>query len=293
VEAIATGPSRPEPGPRGPRSRPGPADPAHDDGADLAGAGSPWLPLYLSEPARASAEFGALLALAGWFPALPRGDGQPVLVLPGLLATDASTLPLRQVLTRLGYPVSGWLLGRNVGPTRKVVAGLADRLDELADRHGRPVSVIGWSLGGIFARALARRRPAAVRQVITLGSPFRLARTSQTRAHHVFERYSHLHVEQWELPLEGGPDAPRMTVPATSVYSVLDGIVHWRACLDDPSPRAENIEVFSSHLGLGHHPAVVYAVADRLAQRQGDWAPFRPPLLLRPAYPRPRRPASP
>lgn len=86
------------------------------------------------------------------------------------------------------------------------------------------------------------------------------------------------------LPLE--QQAVPLTVPATSVYSKLDGIVAWQACLETPGPRAENIAVLASHLGIGHHPAALYAVADRLAQADGTWAPLRPPAFLRPALPR-------
>ena len=251
---------------------------------------APSLLWYLTDPARAAWEYGALLGSAALLAELPRGDDHPVLVLPGLMAGDGSTLTLRAILRRLGYYVHGWQLGRNIGPTARAVSGMRARLDELHTRHGRRVSVLGWSLGGIYARELARRSPDAVRQVITLGSPFRLSRVSQSRAHRVFQRYSHLHVEHWELPLE---DRSRpLPVPATSIYSKLDGIVAWRTCLDDPSPRAENIAVLSSHFGLGHHPAVIWAVSDRLAQPEGGWTPFRPPALLRPAFPRPDAPAA-
>src|SRR6476646_5869307 len=142
----------------------------------------PTLPLYLTEPGRAAADFGLYLAARPLLPRLPRGDGHPVLVLPGLLADAVSTRILRRVLRRLDYHVHGWRLGRNIGPTAECVSGLRDRMEDLSDRYGRPVSLIGWSLGGIFARDIARRAPEAVRQVITLGSPFRLARYSQTRA---------------------------------------------------------------------------------------------------------------
>jgi pimeloyl-ACP methyl ester carboxylesterase len=162
---------------------------------------------------------------------------------------------------------------------------MRDRVAELSDRYGRPMSLIGWSLGGIFARDIARRTPDSVRQVITLGSPFRLERASQTRATRVFDRYSHLHVEHRDFPLEA--DGVPMPVPATSIYSHFDGIVHWPACLNLPGERCENIAVYASHLGLGHHPAVLYAIADRLAQPEGSWEPFHPPLFLRPAYPHP------
>jgi pimeloyl-ACP methyl ester carboxylesterase len=234
------------------------------------------------------ADYGLYLAARPLAPRLPRGDGHPVLVLPGLLADDVSTRALRAVLRRLGYQVHGWGLGRNIGPTAACVKGMRDTLSYLNDEYGQPVSLIGWSLGGIFARDLARRSPAAVRQVITLGSPFRLARNTQTRASKVFERFSHLHVEHRTFPLERNAEPLRM--PATSIYSHFDGIVHWQACLDTPGERCENIAVMASHLGLGHHPASIWAIADRLAQPEGAWRPFRAPLFLRPAFPRPASP---
>ncbi len=245
----------------------------------------PALPLYLTEPGRALGDYGLYLAAKPLMSRLPRGDGHPVLVLPGLLADDISTRVLRAVLRKLGYDAHGWGLGRNIGPTASCVKGTRDLLDHLSDKHQRPVSLIGWSLGGIFARDLARRSPDAVRQVITLGSPFRIARHTQSRASKVFERYSHLHVEHRTFPLEH--DAEPLRVPATSIYSHLDGIVHWQTCLNTPGERCENIAVMASHLGLGHHPASIWAIADRLAQPEGSWQPFRAPLVLRPAFPRP------
>jgi pimeloyl-ACP methyl ester carboxylesterase len=247
------------------------------------GHGAPSLPLYVSESFRAAAEYGALVASAPLLPTLPRGDGHAVLVIPGILTTDASTASLRWVLTALGYHVRGWSLGWNVGPTARVARELHRRLDVMAEHHGGPVSVIGWSLGGIYARTLARVAPDVVRQVITLGSPFRLTRSDQNRAHRNLARESHLHLEHLTVPLDTGP-AP-LTVPSSSIYSRLDGVVSWRACLDDVTDRSENIEVLSSHVGMGHHPAVVWAVADRLAQPEGAWRPFRPPAVLKAAFP--------
>jgi len=240
--------------------------------------------LYLTDPARATAEYGVLMATLPLRQLLPAGDGHPVLVLPGLLADDVSTWTLRRILRDLGYRVHGWRLGRNLGPTAATVTGLQNRLLGLHARYDSAVSVIGWSLGGIYARTLARGNPSAVRQVITLGSPIHLAHESQSRAGRAFDRYAHLHVVPRELPLESGVGA--LPVPATSIYSRYDGIVAWRACLDLPSARAENIAVVGSHFGFGHHPAVIWAVADRLAQPSGRWAPFRPPRALRPLYPR-------
>jgi pimeloyl-ACP methyl ester carboxylesterase len=221
---------------------------------------------------------------------LPRGDGHSVLVLPGLLADDMSTRALRAVLRRLGYDVHGWGLGRNVGPTARCVDGIRDLVGRLTDTSGKPVTVIGWSLGGIYARDIARQSPESVRQVVTLGSPFRLARHSQSRATKVFDRFSHLHVEHRTLPLES--ENTPLTVPASSIYSHFDGIVHWQTCLDTPGEHCENIAVMASHLGLGHHPASIWAVADRLAQPEGEWKPFKAPLFLRPAFPKPAQPAA-
>ena len=195
---------------------------------------------------------------------------------------DASTSTLRTVLKQLGYRTYGWRLGRNVGPTRKVVHGLRARLAYLTDRHQRPVTLIGWSLGGIYARQLARRTPQAVRQVITLGSPIRLVRHEQSRAHRLFHRYAHDTSSPWTCRSNGG-EGP-LPVPATSIYTPLDGIVAWRTCLDEPSPRTENIAVLASHLGIANHPAALWAMADRLAQPADQWKPFQPPPLLRSAY---------
>jgi hypothetical protein len=253
-------------------------------------AGAPPSWLYVTDPARAVAEFGLLIAALPLKQLLPAGDGHPVLVLPGLLADDNSTWALRRILRDLGYRVHGWRLGRNLGPTAAVVTGLQERLWHLRSQYDSAVSVVGWSLGGIYARNLARDTPAAVRQVITLGSPIRLTHASQSRADRTFNRYAHLHVVPRELPLESDVDA--LPVPATSIYSRYDGIVAWQACLDLPSAHAENIAVATSHLGFGHHPAVIWAIADRLAQPRDQWAPFRPPPALRPLYPRPDTPSE-
>jgi hypothetical protein len=260
---------------------------APDISPDRGDGGAPPLPYLLTEGVRALAEYGLFLGTGPLRPALPRGDGHPVLVLPGLGATDVSTRGLRGVLRRLDYHVHGWQLGRNVGPTAKAVSGMRERLDDLTDRYGRTVTVIGWSLGGIYARELARQSPEQVRQVVTLGSPIRLARTDQSRASWLYSRYSHLHVTDGNVPLER--ERAPLRVPATSIYSRFDGIVAWQSCLAAPSPHSENVAVLGSHLGLGHNPAVIWVVADRLAQPEGQWKPFRAPTLLRAAFPEPDR----
>src|SRR5882724_10287436 len=130
-------------------------------------------PALLALEGRAWLEFAALLPALPLLARAPRGDGHPVLVLPGWLASDRTTRPLRWFLRDRGYHAHGWKLGRNHGPDAETVAGLGRRFLALRDRHRRRLTLVGWSLGGIYARELARRFPDDVRQVITLASPFR------------------------------------------------------------------------------------------------------------------------
>ena len=234
---------------------------------------------------RGLAEFGSMSVTWPVLMTAPRGDGHPVLVIPGLGAGDVSTAALRRYLCALGYRAHGWRLGTNIGPTSKISEGVPARLREIYAEEGRPVTVIGWSLGGIFARRLAREQPDMVRQVITLGSPIRIRTHDHSHGKRLYELFERHHVEELALPLEEG--LPPLTVPATSIYSRLDGIVSWHACLDHTSEQAENIEVHAAHLGLGYHAAALYAVADRLAQPAGEWKPFVPPRWARGAYPPP------
>ncbi|MGB3708142.1 alpha/beta hydrolase [Gordonia sp. (in: high G+C Gram-positive bacteria)] len=213
-------------------------------------------------------------------------DSQPVLVLPGLATSDLTTAPLRATLANLGYPTYGWKSGVNLGPTTRILDGMRARINEVYRRHGQPVSLIGWSLGGIFARELARETPEMVRQVITLGSPFRMQTHNQSRAKPVYQLLTPLHARRLETPLEA--DAEPLSMPTTSFYSRLDGVVAWQACRDDPSNLHENIEVLSSHLGFGHNLAAVWGIADRLALPSATPAPFRPPSWLRHAFPQHR-----
>jgi pimeloyl-ACP methyl ester carboxylesterase len=224
---------------------------------------------------RAVFELGAIAAAAPWLRLIGRGDRHPVLVLPGFLADDPSTVPLRSILRGQGYWVHGWQLGRNLGPTPDVVAGLAERLVALHDRHGAPVSVIGWSLGGIYARRLAREHPDLVRQVITLGSPFRITPDQRSAVSALYDRLSTRHVpmdDEFEVMSEP------LTVPTTAIYTRTDGVVRWWQCIESVGPERENIEVRGSHSGLGFNPAVIVAISDRLAQRPDRWRPFRAPL---------------
>jgi pimeloyl-ACP methyl ester carboxylesterase len=270
---------------RGGATGPGAGDAAPTDSSnDTSG---PAAGLLLTEPIRGLADLAALMLAAPGLAAAPRGDGHGVLIFPGLLASDMSTVPLRGFLRWLGYDVRGWDLGRNHGPTEAVLAGLPRALLDHAMRTGRPVSLIGWSLGGVYAREMARRHPRQVRQVITLGSPFALQDPRQSHAHGPYQRLSFLHAPGRKLPTREQRTRP-LNVPSTSVYSRWDGVVSWRACIEPETALHHNVEVRCSHLGFGVDPATLWLIADRLAVPLGQRIPFRPPLLLQPLYPGPR-----
>ncbi|WP_415660766.1 esterase/lipase family protein [Roseateles sp.] len=235
--------------------------------------------------ARAVAELSAFFAMAPLLRRAPAGDGHPVLVLPGLAASDRSTLPLRAFLRDRGYQAHGWKLGNNFGLRPGVEEQLDARLAELHERHGQPVSLVGWSLGGIFAREMARRAPQRVRGVITLGSPFGGAPRA-SNAWRLYEAVSGHSVDDWPHREDAKRPPP---VPATAIFSRSDGIVAWQGCLEREGPTSENIEVEGSHCGLGHNPAVLYAIADRLAQPPGQWRPFDRSGLRGRLYPDPHR----
>jgi pimeloyl-ACP methyl ester carboxylesterase len=226
--------------------------------------------LLLALEARGIWEFQAFIAAYPLLRRAPRGDGHPVLVLPGLAASDVSTKPLRTYLQAQGYGAHGWKQGSNNGPRTGVEAGIDLRLAELARRYNRKVSLIGWSLGGVFAREAARRSPSLVRQVITLGSPF-ANEPKASNAWRLYEVLSGRRVDDWP-----GREAMKLPlpVPSTAIYTRSDGIVAWQGCREQESPTTENIEVEGSHSGLGYNPMALYAVADRLALPEGDWRPF-------------------
>ena len=232
--------------------------------------------LAATEPARAAMSIASLLAGAPFLAFAPRGEPHPVLVLPGLMASDASTGLLRAWLRRMGYPVVGWELGRNRGPTQEIVEALPPLLERLATKHGLPVSIVGQSLGGIYARRLAVRAPHHVQQVITLGSPFRSVGRpfDNSPGARTFQRYSRQHTSQ---RISRGSVSGVLPVPSTSVYSRYDGVVDWRACVQPEGPTSENVAVYASHLGMGVDPAVLWVIADRLAQPADTWRPFAPP----------------
>ena len=194
---------------------------------------------------RTAFELGSLFASAAYLQLVKRGDGHPVMVLPGFGGGDDSTVMLRRYLTSIGYDARPWNLGRNMG--LRHAGGIDDlhgELDRIHRERGKTVSLIGWSLGGVHARNLAKRAPGP-------GAPGDHARQSV-----------------W-------PKSPRAaSVPCTAIYSRSDGIVAWQSAMEEPGPMTDNIEVYGSHLGLGFNPAVYYAIADRLAQPHGTFERF-------------------
>jgi pimeloyl-ACP methyl ester carboxylesterase len=231
----------------------------------------PGLGLLLAE-ARGIFEFNASLLLSPLLMRAPGGDGHPVLTLPGFLAGDLSLAPMRRYLKELGYDTYAWKMGRNAGGVSRKRAALRNRLAEIHSATGRKVSLVGWSLGGVYARDLALQAPEMVRYVVTLGSPF----ANDVRATNATQLYEALSGEAVEdnaaLRNAIAGDLP---VPTTSIFSRTDGIVNWRTCILRPSDAAENIEVYlASHVGLGVNAAALWAVADRLAQTEGQFRQF-------------------
>lgn len=231
---------------------------------------SAWL---LALELRAFWEFGLLLPAWPMLARAPRGDGHPVMVFPGLSANDVSTVPLRYYLQSLNYQPWGWEQGFNLGPRAGVIDEAKNILARTYENTGRKVSLIGWSLGGVYARELAKELPHMVRGVITLGTPF-AASHKATNVWRLYELASGRSIER-EAENYNLPVAP--PVPTTSIYSRSDGIVAWQGSIQQPSnanPHTENIEVSASHIGLGINPSAWWSVADRLAQAEGQWRPF-------------------
>jgi pimeloyl-ACP methyl ester carboxylesterase len=192
---------------------------------------------------------------------LPRGDGHAVLVLPAALRGDGLTREARSLLARLGYAAYGWDLGIDFGPTPRLVRGCQRRLAALAARHG-PVSLLGFSMGGLFARWLAVRTPWLVRRVITVGSPFRSPLASTALP-------SGLLCSLWggaaRVRSLAATIARPLRVPGTFLYSRRDGLVAWECCRD-PMPASDNVEFSGCHISMVRSPEVLRIVGDRLAR---------------------------
>ena len=246
---------------------------------------APSLALLATEPLRAILE-----KFAGKVGDLApvRGDGHPVIVYPGLGAGSLTTSPLRKHLKSCNFEVHDWELGVNKGPDGHLdewLPALMERVHRLHERHQRKVSLLGWSLGGIYAREIAKRCPGHVRQVITLGTPHK-AMDGFNHAGTIFKMLGGDSSQLTPELLQRLRDRP--PVPTTSIYSESDGVVCWQGCLEDAGPDVENIPVHASHLGMPTHPDVLRIVADRLAQPEGRWRPYRRPRV-KPASTAPSR----
>jgi pimeloyl-ACP methyl ester carboxylesterase len=239
------------------------------------GALAPPSKLLMLLEGRAAGELLTTMMLRRWLRRQPPGDGHPVLLLPGFLASDFSTRPLRRFVRDLGYWAHRWKLGRNLGPRDGLETAIAGRLEEIHRRHQRKVSLVGWSLGGVYARVLANRHPEMVRCVISLGSPF----ARDTRANNSWRLYEAITGDRLDaIDPERLAEVRRTPpVPTTSIFSRSDGITAWRSALEVTGPHSESVQVPGSHLGLGFNPLVLYVIADRLAESPAGWRPlFRP-----------------
>jgi hypothetical protein len=215
--------------------------------------------------ALAPAEALRLAARSRQLRGLPTGDGGPVIVVPGLGATDASLSALRRFLQRHGHDARRAGLGRIHGDVRELGRRLMHTTVATTEETGRQVALVGWSLGGIMSREVARQFPEYVEQVITFGSPIE-GGPAHTALRH---RYTHEQIGQIDEVITRRRRTP-IEVPITAMWSKRDGVVSPKVCIDDHSPDVENIEVTSTHLGMGIDPDVWTVIATRLAGSPSD-----------------------
>lgn len=216
--------------------------------------------LALSDAPRALVDGAVLTMFYPLLKKLPRASGpHSVMVIPGFLGNDRGNGPLIRFLRELGYHASGWRQGQNLGTASFSEESLAETLAELAAKGGGKVSLVGHSLGGIYAREIARMEPDVIRQVITLGSPFAPGHEEASHASRFYHRLNPR--EQREVT---NPNPP--PVPTTAIYTKGDGVVNWRTSLQrGEGHHVHNIRVFGSHIGLNINAAVWYWVAKKLA----------------------------
>ena len=197
-------------------------------------------------------------------PWLPRGNGEPVVVMPGFMTGDGSTMVLRGFLRSLGYRVHGWGLGVNRGDVLHLRREMLARVEDLAKHHAEPVRLIGWSLGGVVAREVARSRPDIVHSVVTMGTPV-LGGPKYTAAAPIYQRMFGEDLDAVEALIAANNKVP-IRVPVTAIYTRRDSVVAWEACLDPDGENVEHVDVGSTHLGLGFSPEVFRIIARRLAR---------------------------
>jgi pimeloyl-ACP methyl ester carboxylesterase len=190
----------------------------------------------------------------------PRGDGSPVVLVPGWKAPEASMAPLRTYLRSRGYDARHWGFGINRGQPERDAERMAQRLADVTAETGRPVALVGWSLGGVIAREAAREVPGFVEQVITYGTPT-IGGPTYTIGARSFGRRESARITA--LLEQSDRDRP-IQVPVTAIFTRRDRVVTWGACIDRASPQVHHLEVGSTHLGMGIDPDVWVAIAERL-----------------------------
>ncbi len=246
-------------------------------------------PLFqlLTEFPRSLFEMSSLLAALPTLSDMPKGDRHPVLLLPGFMASDSSTLVMRRFLRYMGYEPLPWALGRNTGDQEQFEEKLIARFDRLSKNYHQKISIIGQSLGGVYGRYIAHRFAKHVRQVITLGSPFGAMAASSTNplVTVLFEQQSGMSVKEMRDKISEIDTGRSPPVPSTAIFSKGDGVVNWRVCREDDSYQTESIEVRGSHCGMGFNPLVYYIVLDRLSQPETLWREFESAKLREFSYP--------
>lgn len=213
---------------------------------------------------RAPLDWATVLLRAPQLLSAPRGDGRPVLLLPGYGTDETSMKPLGAYLRFLGYDVYDWGQGRNRGHVDSYVARVAERAKEIQQTlDGETLTLIGWSLGGVIAREVARLHEPQVREVITLGTPI-VGGPKYTAVADRFAKSADIDLDAFELEVHAR-NSIGISQPVTSIYSKLDGVVGWRASVDTYNRQARNIEVYASHFGIGLNGRVWQLIAEILA----------------------------
>jgi esterase/lipase len=235
----------------------------------------PSLFLCMTEAGRALTELGIAYPYKKFCKYDDEGDGHPVMIMPGFMSTKFSTGLLREYITKCGYTVFDWGLGRNLGKV-EYMDTLLTSIEKIEAKYGQKVTLIGWSLGGVFAREVAKARPDLIRQVITLGSPFQ----DITQPNNVAWVYNLIsggkRVKDTDLALLNNLHKPAK-VPTTAIYTKEDGIVPWQACMETHEDEIhQNIQVRGSHCGLGVNTSVLWIIADRLKRSKENWVHFKP-----------------
>ena len=218
----------------------------------------------------------------------PAGDGHPVLLVPGFMASESSLIALKLYLQRKGYDVHTWGLGRNMGFRSKQANALPQKIRYLHHITGKKVSLVGWSLGGVFSMYGAQNALECVRSIITLGSPVSVEATGLQSPNVVKALYrvvSHRLGASAHVMLPRAKsmrERRRLAIPTSCLYSLSDGVVPPQEATIDGDPALhENIRVPGSHIGLGFNGIVLAIVAERLAQPENEWEPFIPQGLLK------------